>query len=61
MIAFLKSAGMLFFRYFTKRYGLGLLKELLYNTMAQAAAKLCPFKIGGLKKLRHFGFEATFY
>ena len=60
MIEYLRSAGMLFSRHFKKSYGLGLSKELLCITMAQAAAKLWPFKIGGLKKIRHFGYKAIF-
>ena len=39
-ITYLKSAGMLFFKKYAKKYGLGLLNELLFIIIAQGAAKL---------------------
>ena len=50
MITYLKSAGILFFKYCAKRYGLGLSKELLFITIAQGASKLLLVKVGGPKK-----------
>ena len=39
----------------------GFSNELLFfKHLAQAATKLWTLKVGGQKKLRHFGFEATF-
>ena len=60
MITYLKSAGISFFKYCGKRFGLGLSKELLCITLAQEDVKLLPFKVGGLKKSDIFGFKATF-
>ena len=38
----------------------GFSNELLsFKHLAQAATKLWTLKVGGQKKLRHFGFEAT--
>ena len=40
MITYLKSTGVLFFKYCAKRYGLGLLNELLFIIIAKGAAKI---------------------
>ena len=50
-ITYLKSAGMLFFKYCAKRYGLELSKELLCIVMGQGAAKLWCIKVGVPRKL----------
>ena len=47
-ITYLKNAGMLFFKYCAKKYGLGLSNELLVIIIAQGATKLWPVKVGDL-------------
>ena len=54
-ITYLKSAAMLFFKQYPNRYCLGLSNELLFITIAQEAAKLWPFKVGGPKEKSYPG------
>ena len=64
MITYLKNAGMLFFKYCAKWYGLELSKVLLYIIVAQGAEKTLTFWVWGyvlLSNLKRSGLKTPLF